>query len=352
MRRATSFILLLVFTVAPSAVGNADTPIAETENGVWTLINEQSLGYEAVSPFAEQLTPIKDRIWTPSMQGQRINDCEVGATCVAGPTTNIMGSDVTIVTLKDGSKRAYFVEMINGLKNIFTAPMNSDGVNRGLSTNTGIANTDPKAMAWGVPDSVVMPDGRVRLYWVANPEVFPGNNSCPEVVKSATSSDASGTSFTIDSGYRLQGGYVDTDVIQAIDGKWLMITSSGPDCEPQTLWLFTSSDGLTWTKMGERLGDRSANRLDPSAIILDSKTIRVYYGRSALGKAHTGPHVITSATLTFGPKSIVTTPTPTPSAVPTQVAVTKKVTISCVKGKTVKKISAVNPKCPAGYKKK
>jgi hypothetical protein len=32
--------------------------------------------------------------------------------------------------------------------------------------------------------------------------------------------------------------------------------------------------------------------------------------------------------------------------------VTKQVTISCVKGKTVKKISGINPKCPAGYKKK
>lgn len=30
----------------------------------------------------------------------------------------------------------------------------------------------------------------------------------------------------------------------------------------------------------------------------------------------------------------------------------KKITISCVKGKTVKKVTAVNPKCPAGYKKK
>ena len=30
----------------------------------------------------------------------------------------------------------------------------------------------------------------------------------------------------------------------------------------------------------------------------------------------------------------------------------KKSTISCIKGKTVKKVTAVNPKCPAGYKKK
>jgi hypothetical protein len=30
----------------------------------------------------------------------------------------------------------------------------------------------------------------------------------------------------------------------------------------------------------------------------------------------------------------------------------KKVTISCVKGKTTKKVTAISPKCPAGYKKK
>ena len=32
--------------------------------------------------------------------------------------------------------------------------------------------------------------------------------------------------------------------------------------------------------------------------------------------------------------------------------VVKKTTITCVKGKTTKKVTAVNPKCPAGYKKK
>jgi hypothetical protein len=30
----------------------------------------------------------------------------------------------------------------------------------------------------------------------------------------------------------------------------------------------------------------------------------------------------------------------------------KKTTITCVKGKTTKKVTAVNPKCPTGYKKK
>jgi hypothetical protein len=30
----------------------------------------------------------------------------------------------------------------------------------------------------------------------------------------------------------------------------------------------------------------------------------------------------------------------------------KKTTITCVKGKLIKKVTAVSPKCPAGYKKK
>ena len=31
---------------------------------------------------------------------------------------------------------------------------------------------------------------------------------------------------------------------------------------------------------------------------------------------------------------------------------TKKVTITCIKGKLTKKVTAFKPKCPAGYKKK
>ena len=42
--------------------------------------------------------------------------------------------------------------------------------------------------------------------------------------------------------------------------------------------------------------------------------------------------------------------TPTPSATPTTVV--KKRTITCTKGKSSKKVTAVNPKCPSGWKKK
>ncbi|MEI7722825.1 MAG: hypothetical protein WCI86_03730 [Actinomycetota bacterium] len=56
-------------------------------------------------------------------------------------------------------------------------------------------------------------------------------------------------------------------------------------------------------------------------------------------------------------EKVVVAPTPTPSAsaTPTPIAApaaAKKSSITCVKGKTTKKVTAVNPKCPTGYKKR
>ncbi len=50
--------------------------------------------------------------------------------------------------------------------------------------------------------------------------------------------------------------------------------------------------------------------------------------------------------------ALTASPTPTPSATATAKPAAKKITISCVKGKTTKKVTAINPKCPTGYKKK
>ena len=49
----------------------------------------------------------------------------------------------------------------------------------------------------------------------------------------------------------------------------------------------------------------------------------------------------------YNPVSL--TPLPSPSPTPTKTL--KKTTIKCIKGKVVKKITAINPKCPKGYKK-
>jgi hypothetical protein len=65
-----------------------------------------------------------------------------------------------------------------------------------------------------------------------------------------------------------------------------------------------------------------------------------------------------AAGFTFSEKQIKVkiTQEPSASATPAPVApvtvAKKKSTITCVKGKTTKKVSAVTPKCPAGFKKK
>ncbi|CAB4989293.1 unannotated protein [freshwater metagenome] len=48
----------------------------------------------------------------------------------------------------------------------------------------------------------------------------------------------------------------------------------------------------------------------------------------------------------------VVTPTPTPTPTATIKPVPIQKTIVCVKGKITKKIKAISPKCPSGYKKK
>jgi hypothetical protein len=49
---------------------------------------------------------------------------------------------------------------------------------------------------------------------------------------------------------------------------------------------------------------------------------------------------------------VAPTPTPTPTPTASNKPVIKKVTITCIKGKTSKKVTAVKPKCPTGFKKK
>jgi hypothetical protein len=69
---------------------------------------------------------------------------------------------------------------------------------------------------------------------------------------------------------------------------------------------------------------------------------------SANGFSYSSPTV--KIKLSQEAEVVVATPTPTPSA--SAKPVIKAVTITCIKGKTSKKVTAVNPKCPAGYKKK
>ena len=126
--------------------------------------------------------------------------------------------DLTIITTTEGVRRAYYVEIDpnSGNHEIFTALISEDGLTLSQATTTGIL--DKGDTAWGVPDSVVLPDGRIRLYWVSSD--WAAKTLANEVILSATSTTTEGTNFTIDEGYRTEGGYVDFEVLKANDNDW------------------------------------------------------------------------------------------------------------------------------------
>ena len=65
--------------------------------------------------------------------------------------------------------------------------------------------------------------------------------------------------------------------------------------------------------------------------------------------------VAPTTTTTVKPTTTTVAPATTTTVAPTTtttVAVAKKTTIVCTKGSTTKRVTAVNPKCPTGYKKK
>ena len=136
-----------------------------------------------------------------------------------------------------------------------------------LSNPISTGFSDGGSNAWGVPDAVVLPDGRVRLYWVQDPPA--GGSEHLEWVVSATSTDTGGTSFTMDQGQRTTGGYVDFEVLQAKPNDWIAVMSSTPETvpdEPQGIFVATSEDGLRWDVNPENLAPTSMSYLDPTGV--------------------------------------------------------------------------------------
>ena len=178
-------------------------------------------------------------------------------------------SDLTVVTSGDGVRRGYYVELNPNTqeKEIFTAEISDDWLTLSNPVPTGF--TDGGSMAWGVPDAVRLPDGRVRLYWVEDPPA--GGREHREWIVSATSTDSSGTSFKKDPGQRTTGGYVDFEVLQAKAGNWIAVMSSTPETlpsQPQGLFVGTSKDGLGWDVNPENLAPKSMSYLDPTGVAI------------------------------------------------------------------------------------
>jgi hypothetical protein len=191
-----------------------------------------------------------------------------------------------------------------------------------------------------VPDAVVTPDGKVRLYVVESPV----EGGCTEKLASYISSD--GISFTKEAGWRLENGIsVDSEILRAKTGDWLMVLADGPGCgdRVQKLYMTTSNDGLTWATP-QKISGSDLRRLDPTGYEVSTNVFRIYYATAVAGALGDVTYTIKRGTISIKQSSAevsITTGKPT-----------TKATITCVKGKITKKVTGLNPKCPSGFKKK
>lgn len=336
----TLSVALLLVVAVPVASANA---VVE-----WELKDDSvSLGMNGVSPHVEK-TASGDRVFRSDMvpAGTAVSMCNDAGSC-SSETLNVTGSpisDFALATTPSGV-RAYFkrIDMASNTQAVYSAACNdANCLSFGAATiaSTGMqVSKDTKA--WGVPDPVRLPDGRVRIYIVESPSL---GTSCPEKVASYISSD--GISFTKESGWRLENGYVDTEVLRAKDGDWVMIMADGPGCtsasgarKVQQLYVSTSTDGLSWAKP-QLLTSTDVGRLDPTGYEVSPNVFRIYYAAGGSDNNFSIKRATMRIKDTAAGGGVGVTKT-TPG---------KSKSITCVKGKTVRKVSGTT--CPKGFKKK
>ena len=370
-----------IFAMAALIVGLL--PLQQASATEWSMTEDSGfqmkMGMSGVSPHVERLNGL-DRVWrSDGPTGTVASDCTDEGVCTNVPLTGRLGNDFTVVTFSNGTKRAYFKEVEGTNQQVYSAPCLDAGC---TSIGTKTATTPDMKVpsttkAWGVPDAVLLPDGRVRIYIVESPVL----GKCTEKIASYISTD--GISFTKEPGWRFENGFVDTEILRAKPNDYVMIMADIA-CTPsnrQMLFVSTSKDGLLWTTP-QILTGPGVEGLDPTGYETSPNVWRIYYSQGRPGNTF----VVTRGVLRFTPAPVVTatptptatatatptptptpttvaTPTPTPTAIatttptpaPTVIApapVTKRTTITCVKGKKTKKVSGVKPKCPKGYKKK
>lgn len=352
-------------------------PLQQASATEWSMTEDRGLqmkmGMNGVSPHVERFNGV-DRVWrSDGPTGTVASDCNDEGVCTNVPLTGRLGNDFTVVTFPNGTKRAYFKEVEGANQQVYSAPCNDAGCTSiGVKTVTTTDMRVPSTTkAWGVPDAVLLPDGRVRIYIVESPV----EGKCTEKIASYISTD--GISFTKEPGWRFENGYVDTEILRAKPNDYVMIMADIA-CTPsnrQMLFVSTSKDGLNWTTPLMLTGP-GVEGLDPTGYEVSPNVWRIYYSQGRPGNTF----VVSRGVLRFTPAPVVvSTPTPTPTPSPTPVVtptptptpiatqsvaptptptviapapVAKKITITCVKGKAIKKIKGVKPKCPKGYKKK
>jgi hypothetical protein len=297
-------------------------PLQSASATEWSMTEDGGLhlkmNMNGVSPHVERLNGV-DRVWrSDGPTGTVASDCTDDGVCTNVSITGRLGNDFTVVTFANGTKRAYFKEVEGANQQVYSAPCLDAGC---TSIGTKTATTPDMKVpsttkAWGVPDAVLLPDGRVRIYIVESPVV----GKCTEKIASYISTD--GISFTKEPGWRFENGYVDTEILRAKPNDYVMIMAdiACTSTNRQMLFVSTSKDGLEWTNPLMLTGP-GVEGLDPTGYETSPNVWRIYYSQG--GPSQT--FIVKRGVLRFTPAPVVTAtptppPTPTPTPTPTPVA--------------------------------
>ena len=260
-----------------------------------------------------------------------------------------------MVKLSDGRFRMYNMTSYG-----VSCSISSDGLNFSVEKDSCIPSSSFPSAKNGLSGAafIKLADGRYRAYF--SDMVKAGTGPDPHQVYSATSAD--GLTWTADSGFRIGTGAASLTrsaehpaAIAHADGSVTLfyydngarpgVDSSGrQNMAPndQGLWYSTSKDGgLTFSNeykvsFPSAFGAGFGN--DPDVFLNKAGEMILWAG----GFDHSFGGYIGAVKLTKGASA----------SVPAKSTTTTKATITCVKGKTTKKVTGVKPVCPAGYKRK
>jgi len=204
---------------------------------------------------------------------------EAGVRVPAGSagSAEMIVSDPTLVKLKDGRVRMYYKGATGGggpgqaMHSIFSA-ISTDGL-RFEKEGVRIDSQQTPDGGWAsVPEAVLLPDGKVRIYYVSD------SADVGHGIVSAISED--GLNFTREG--PVLPGFVDPAVIRLANGEYLMLAVAFPisskgkltDAQPG-IYSFTSKDGVNFANRQSVLSGE--NNIDPAIVEVAAGTCRVYY---------------------------------------------------------------------------
>lgn len=272
-----------------------------------------------------------------------------------------------VVKLSDGRFRSY-----NSTSDGVSCSISSDGLSFTIEKSICISKSSFPGASSGLtgPGIVKLLDGRYRAFF--SDMVKAGTGPDPHQVFSATSTD--GLTWTADSGVRV--GIGATNIIRSgehpaaaihVDGSITLFfydnaARGGRDARgmpilensAQGLWYATSTDGgLTFANEHQVAFPPSFRHgfgNDPDVFLDKDGNMILWAGGfdPAVG-GYIGALKLSKQVVAARPTPTAVQPTPT---VVTSMLPVTKITITCTKGKLGKKVTAVKPVCPAGYKKK